>query len=304
MNLSKLYLDPQFPGSLGGAEKFFLAVKNLYPKVTKKKVLQALNGLDPYILHKRSIRPKNFRRTLTHAPKDLWQIDLLDLQKFKSQNRGYRYLCVVIDCFSRFLWVKPLSNKTSKSIVKALALLIMTERPKKIMADQGSEFFNSQVTRMLEAFGPKLYYVYSDKKASIVERVQRTIRLKMGRLFTKNQNNNWVDHIDKLVDSYNNSYHSRIKMKPAKVSEQDYVRIRLRLYPGVRNKSAKFQVGQQVRIISYRRTFQKEYEERWTQEIFRIKVVQDTSPITYQLEDLNKESILGSFYTEELQNAD
>ena len=303
MNLSKLYLDPQFPGSFSGADKFFLAVKNLYPKVTKRKVLQALNRLDPYTLHKRSIRPTKFRRTWTHAPRDLWQIDLLDLQKFKSENEGYRYLCVIIDCFSRFLWVQPLSNKTSKSIVKALALLIMTERPKRIMVDQGSEFLNSDVNRMLEAFGPKLYYVYSDKKASIVERVQRTIRLKMGRLFTKNKNNNWIDHINKLAISYNNSYHSSIKMKPAKVSEQDYVRIRLRLYPSIEKVPAKFQVGQQVRIISYRRAFQKEYEERWTQEIFRIKAIQDTNPITYLLEDLNKESVLGSFYTEELQNA-
>jgi hypothetical protein len=171
------------------------------------------------------------------------------------------------------------------------------------MVDQGSEFLNSDVNRMLEAFGPKLYYVYSDKKASIVERVQRTIRLKMGRLFTKNKNNNWIDHINKLAISYNNSYHSSIKMKPAKVSEQDYVRIRLRLYPSIEKVPAKFQVGQQVRIISYRRAFQKEYEERWTQEIFRIKAIQDTNPITYLLEDLNKESVLGSFYTEELQNA-
>ena len=304
MDLTKLYLDPQFPGSLSGANKFYREVKKLQPSVTKNKVLQSLRKLDAYTLHKQTTRSKKFRKTWTHAPRDLWQMDLLDVQKFESENQGHRYLCVIIDCFSRFLWVKPLLKKTAKSIVKALALLIMTERPKRIMADQGSEFFNSDVKRMLEAFGPRLYYVYSDKKASIVERVQRTIRLKMGRLFTKNQNNNWIEHIDELVNSYNNSFHSSIKMKPAKVSEQDYVRIRLRLYPGAKKIPAKFRVGQQVRIISYLRTFQKEYEERWTKEIFRIKAVQDTRPVTYLLEDLNKESVLGSFYTEELQNVD
>ena len=304
MNLSKLYSDPQFPGSYSGVDKFFLEVKKLYPRVTRKKVLQTLQKLDAYTLHKRAARPKKFRKTWTHAPKDLWQIDLLDLQKYKSENQGHRYLCVVIDCFSRYLWVKPLLNKTAKSIVKALALLIMNERPKKIMADQGSEFFNSDVNRMLEAFGPKLYYVYSDKKASIVERVQRTIRLKMGRMFTKNQDNNWVDHIENIVHSYNNSYHSTIKMRPAKVAEKDYVRIRLRLYPGVKTDPAKFQLDQKVRIISYRRRFQKEYEERWSSEIFRIKAIQDTKPITYLIKDLNNETVLGAFYTAELQNVD
>ena len=61
------------------------------------------------------------------------------------------------------MWVKPLKNKSAKSIVKSLALLIMTERPVRIMTDQGSEFLNADVNRMLEAFGPKLYYVYSGR---------------------------------------------------------------------------------------------------------------------------------------------
>ena len=91
-----------------------------------------------------------------YKPRDLWQIDLLDMQKFARENTGFRYLCVIIDCFTKYVWVKPLKNKTAKSVVKALALLLMTERPKLLQADQGSEFFNKDVARMLQAFGPKL----------------------------------------------------------------------------------------------------------------------------------------------------
>ena len=46
-----------------------------------------------------------------------------------------------------------------------LALLLMTERPKLIQADQGTEFFNKNVAKMLQAFGPKLYHTFSDKKS-------------------------------------------------------------------------------------------------------------------------------------------
>ena len=91
-------------------------------------------------------------------------------------------------------------------------------------------------------------------------------------------------------------------MRPAEVSEEHYVRIRLRLYPGVKVKPPKFRVGQKVRIISAKDKFSKEYESRWTKEIFRIKVVQETKPVTYLLEDSQKEAILGSFYDSELQN--
>ena len=167
MDLKKLYLDPKFPGSYSGAYKFYQEVKNIHSKVTLKKVNEILKSQDAYTLHKRTRKPK-FCRTLVFKPRDLWQIDLLDMQKYSKENDGYRYICVIIDCFSRYVWVKPLKNKTGKATVKALALLLMNERPKLIQADQGTEFFNRDVKRMLEAFGPKLYHTYTDKKAAIV----------------------------------------------------------------------------------------------------------------------------------------
>ena len=240
-----------------------------------------------------------------YGPRDLWQVDLLDFQKFSKENNGYRYLCVIIDCFTKFVWVKPLKNKTGKSLVKALSLLLMTERPKHLQADQGTEFFNKNVSRMLEAFGPKLYHSYSEHKASIVERVQRTLRGRLGKLFTERGNNVWIDEIDNIVNAYNNSYHSSIKMKPVNVTEQDTTRIRRLLFPSENyNKPTEFKVGDKVRITARRKQFQKEYEKGWTDEKFLIKGVQDTIPVTYLLEDLSQEPVLGSFYKEELQHVD
>ena len=240
-----------------------------------------------------------------YGARDLWQVDLLDFQKFSNENNGYRYLCVIIDCFTKYVWVKPLKNKSGKSLVKALALLLMTERPKHLQADQGTEFFNKNVTRMLEAFGPKLYHSYSEHKASIVERVQRTLRARLGKLFTEQGNNVWIVEIDNIVDAYNNSYHRSIKMSPIKVTESDTDKIRRLLFP--RNKfkyPTYFKIGDKVRITIRRKKFQKEYEKGWTDEKFLIKAIQDTIPPTYLLEDLFKEPVLGSFYKEELQHVD
>ena len=302
MNLSKLYSDPKFPGSFGGAERFYREAVKLYPQITRKKIIQFLKSRNVYTLHKQIRKPKKYRRTLTFAPRDLWQIDLLDLQKYKNENRQYRYLCVIIDCFSKYLWVKPLKDKSAKSIVKALALLLMNERPKHLQADQGSEFFNMQVAKMLQAFGPKLYHSYSEHKASIVERVQRTLRSRLGRLFTHRGDNIWIDEIDDVVDSYNNSYHRSIKMKPADVTEEHIHRIRRLLFPPEESESPRFKVGDKVRIIAKRKRFQKESEKGWTDEKFLIKAVVQSTPVTYLLEDLSKEPVLGTFYAEELQH--
>ena len=299
MDLKKFYLDPKFPGSYSGAYKFYQEVKNIHPKVTLKKVNEFLKSQDAYTLHKRTRKPK-FRRTLVFKPRDLWQIDLLDMQKYSKENDGYRYICVIIDCFSRYVWVKPLKNKTGKATVKALALLLMNERPKLIQADQGTEFFNRDVKRMLEAFGPKLYHTYTDKKAAIVERVQRTLRGRLGRLFTKRGNFKWIDKIDDIVTAYNNSYHRTIKMKPADVDEEHIANIFFNSLPNLK-KTIKFSNGDRVRILIKKNQFAKEFEKSWSEEIFKIKRIQNTNPITYLIEDLDGEDIIGGFYTEELQ---
>ena len=299
MDLKKFYLDPKFPGSYSGAYKFYQEVKNIHPKVTLKKVNEFLKSQDAYTLHKRTRKPK-FRRTLVFKPRDLWQVDLLDMQKCSKENDGYRYICVIIDCFSRYVWVKPLKNKTGKATVKALALLLMNERPKLIQADQGTEFFNRDVKRMLEAFGPKLYHTYTDKKAAIVERVQRTLRGRLGRLFTKRGNFKWIDKIDDIVTAYNNTHHSSIKMKPADVDEEHIANIFFNSLPNLK-KTIKFSNGDRVRILIKKNQFAKEFEKSWSEEIFKIKRIQNTNPITYLIEDLDGEDIIGGFYTEELQ---
>ena len=56
-----------------------------------------------------------------------------------------------------------------------------------------------------------------------------------------------------------------------------------------------------MRISKKKAMFEKDYPSRWTEEIFKINAVQMTRPVTYKLEDLNKERTDGSFYEAELQ---
>jgi len=300
--LRKLYLKTSSPGSLGGVNRFYREVKKNHPNITRKQIKEFLKTQSPYTLHKRPNKIKKYRKTLVYKPRDLFQIDLLDFQRHANENSGYKYLCVIIDCFSKFVWVKPLKSKHGKSVVKALSLLLTDTKPTFIQADQGTEFFNKDVAKMLEAFGSKLYHTYSEKKAAIVERVQRTLRQRLGRLFTANEDYNWINHIDDVVSSYNNSYHRTIGMAPAKVTEADIERICKRMFGTFDVLKPKFQVGEAVRLLVYKAKFDKESHNTWTSEIFRIKTIKHSSPVTYLIEDLEGEDITGSFYAEELQH--
>jgi len=76
----------------------------------------------------------------------------------------------------------------------------------------------------------------------------------------------------------------------------------MKLYPNLPAPSKpKFAIGDRVRIPRKKRTFEKDYTVRWTEEVFTINKVVYTNPTTYKLIDSGGEEIQGSFYEQELQ---
>ena len=69
-------------------------------------------------------------------------------------------------------------------------------------------------------------------------------------------------------------------------------------------KDPKFNVGDHVRISIYKNVFAKGYAPNWSEEIFIVDKVKYTVPWTYEINDLNGEKTIGSFYEKELQKTD
>jgi len=64
--------------------------------------------------------------------------------------------------------------------------------------------------------------------------------------------------------------------------------------------SHKFKIGDKVRISKYKSVFDKGYLPNWTTELFTVSRIVKTNPVTYKIEDYNKEEVSGSFYEQEL----
>ena len=94
-------------------------------------------------------------------------------------------------------------------------------------------------------------------------------------------------------------------MTPVKASKKENgLMVWRNLYPDrfeIRDINPKFFVRDKVRISKKKKTFEKGYTTRWTEEIFTIAEVQRTQPPTYKIADLNGEEIKGTFYEPELQ---
>ena len=131
----------------------------------------------------------------------------------------------------------------------------------------------------------------------VAERFIRTLKNKLYKHITSIGKNVYYDVLDDIVNEYDNTKHSTIKMKPKDVKNDNK-----RVYIDEHNKkSARYNVGDRVRISKFKNIFAKGYTPNWSREIFIVNRINDTVPYTYNLKDLNYEEIIGSFYYRELQ---
>ena len=136
----------------------------------------------------------------------------------------------------------------------------------------------------------------------MIEIFIRTIKEKMFKYFSANNTRKYGDVLDLLVDQYNNTIHSSIKMSPVEaIREVNENRVWRNLYPefGGFTLTLKFSIGDRVRIKKKKKTFDKGYTQRRTEEVFTISKIQLTIPVTYKITDYNGEVIQGSFYEQE-----
>lgn len=153
---------------------------------------------------------KNFerRKVSMRGINDTLQVDLIEMQEFKNVNRGYRYILIVINIFSKKAYAEPLKDKTANETVLALEKILkrVGHHVKNLGTDLGKEFYNSAMKRLLARYGNINHYsTYSLKKMSIIERLIRTIKRKLYMHFSLNGSYKWYDILQKVIDTYNNT---------------------------------------------------------------------------------------------------
>ena len=221
------------------------------------------------------------------------------MQLLSKYNKGIRFSLCVIDIFSKYAWVVPLKDKKVISIVKAFQSILKqsNRKPNKIWVDKGSEFYNAYFKKWLRDNDIVMYSTYNEGKSVVAERFIRTLKSKIYKYMTSISKNVYIDKLDDIVDEYNNTYHTTIKMKPIDVKDNTYINTSKE----INSKYPKFKVGDRVRISKYKNIFAKGYMPNWSEEVFIIKKVKNTIPWTSVINDLNGEEIIVIFYEKELK---
>ena len=167
-------------------------------------------------LHKPIRRNFPKRRVIVHNVDDIWCSDLVDMQKLSKWNKGYKYLLMVLDLFSKYGWIVPLKTKTGLEVSKAFESIFKKSKgkPKKLWVDKGKEYYNKNMLDLLAKNNIEIYSTKNEEKSSVCERWNRTIKEKMYKRFTMQNNTVYIEILPKILASYNNSKNRSIGMTP------------------------------------------------------------------------------------------
>jgi IS30 family transposase len=175
------YIKPGHETAFGGAG----ALAKHYKGQFKKQQLETeLSKHDVYTT-KREAKPiKQFNPVYTHRPRQLMQMDLVDVLDLShlepANNQGIHFLLCIIDSYTRYSWVIPLKNKTGKLVASALDKTfssINIPHGCRVLSDRGSEFKNQYANAVYRKYHMTHQFPNSQtaNKAPTVERYQRSL---------------------------------------------------------------------------------------------------------------------------------
>ena len=180
--LNGLFLDEDSPYALrGNVQELLGAARALgMPRLTAQTYLR---GEPTFTLH----RPLHQRfpqsKTVVSPSVDhIWQADLVKMQdpKLVQNNRRTRYLLTIIDVLSKYAWVVGSKSKRGTAVRNALRHLLENEptqcQPMKLQTDQGKEFYNQHVKRLLDQYGIHHYSTQGEPKGAVAKQFNHMLK--------------------------------------------------------------------------------------------------------------------------------
>ena len=215
-----------------------------------------------------------------------------------ENNRGYRYVLVIIDNFSKFGFTVPLKNKKAQTIKESFEkFLIKSKRkPNLIESDRDKGFYSNIFQDILNENNIKLSSRNSSYGAVFAKHFNRTIKDLLKKPVFKQGDAKWIDVLSTITKQYNNKIHSSTKLSPIQASlkkNEGYV------YKNSIDKrkkiKPKFQINDLVRTADLRNTFSKGDTLDWSDKLYKNTDILNDTISSYKLDNFSErynESIL------------
>jgi len=208
------------------------------------------------------------------------QLDLLDYQKYSKQNKGFNYILIIVDIFSRKAFALPIKNKKPVSVLEAFQK-IAPDNVKVIEHDDGKEYLADFLKYVKEKEIINITFETGNHNSlGIIDRFSRTLKTNIEKHINYKNTTTYYDILPNIIDAYNNSPHKSLgDISPNDVfeNEKDYrlvqkINIEKIGYNNSLNK-VKPKVGDKVRVLVKKGTFTKGYKITYSSKVYVIEEI-------------------------------
>lgn len=278
--LKSLFYDPK---------QGLISIEKLQKKATENNIKLTRDELENFYnsqpinhIMKPARKPKHYSSYVANYPGHIYQLDIINYQKYKYNN--YQYILVMVDIYSRYAIAKEMTNRNLKTIVDKFEEMIKEIGPPyKLQCD--NEFNKQQFLNVLKEYDIEV--MFSDpnqiNKNPIVERFNATLEVLMQKLRIITKNPNWTNYLSDALENYNNTYHSTVKQKPIDIFEgreinlQDIIKI-----------NYKYNAGDKVKIMKKSKPFDKVDVVKYSEKTYIIESIKGEKIKLYNEDKLYK----------------
>lgn len=278
--IEQYYNEHNFPS----AQKLYKLLKDDKHNITQKEIKSYLDTqLQEQLMKQQNEKRKDLGHITAIEENEKWQMDIFDLSKYANSNNGYKYLLVIIDVFTRKAYVEPMKTKSIDDTTSALEKIINHIRPFIIISDNDSSFLGEKFQTLLDKY--KIIHntnIIGDHHAlGIIDSFAKKLKTIISKLFIKNKNSNWINHINEIIRKYNNTPHSGIlDLKPNEVTKSEKTKgdiYILNLNKSKKNATISDLSKDDTVRLKIEGTFKKGTEPKWSDEIYNVEEVRGKS---------------------------
>ena len=209
--LRRYYRNPNSGLGYANPERLYTFARRKFPSLKRQDVLEFLKSQSSYTLFVRKKAKFDQRKFLVGSPHLILAADLIDMQKWASENGGAKYILLTIDGFSRFIRAFPLKSKAKEEVANALTEVFKDMRSyKKLHADYGREFYNRIMDALLKKSNVERYRTGTGLRI-IAERANLSLQKRLFRILHDKNSISWVPVLPQVVKAMNDSPHSAFK---------------------------------------------------------------------------------------------
>jgi len=269
--IEELFLDPK--QGFTNPTDIWRKLKSQGYNYTLNQVREFLN--EEETLQRHAPKKKSPYHITAEYPDHKWQADLIDVSSTAATNRNTNFLLTIIDVLTKYAFVVPLKNKKEKTIADSFENIFENNKqPDLLVTDNGTEFKNKTMKRLTDDYNIVHVFNRAGDKTSqgVVERFNRTIMTRIQKYLTATGEHNYVDTLPDLVENYNNTYHSTIKMTPFEAQTASLPPISPSdVMSSAASADNDIQTGDTVRRLLNKSQFSKGYKPNWTSKVYVVE---------------------------------